>query len=187
MDKHERPYRCKENECTMLHGFTYRAGLLRHEREVHKKHGGQRASLMCPEEGCKRSVGVAFTRKSNLDQHVRQVHKKEGEQGNAVAPDESADMAEEGEARQATGFASSPAALMEVAAAGEYELCRREVQELREQIVGQRHEVKELRRQFDEMSAELRAVRQAGALVQVEGAGPREARPRRERLFLRQY
>jgi hypothetical protein len=74
MDKHERPYSCQEPGCEKLQGFTYSGGLLRHEREVHKKHGGPRDALMCPHASCKRSSGVGFTRKENLNEHLRRVH-----------------------------------------------------------------------------------------------------------------
>jgi hypothetical protein len=39
MDKHDRPYKCPADGCEKLPGFTYSGGLLRHEREVHGKHG----------------------------------------------------------------------------------------------------------------------------------------------------
>lgn len=74
MDKHDRPYRCEHAECAKLQGFTYSGGLLRHEREVHNKHGGPKAQLMCPHEDCKRHGGKGFTRKENLNEHLRRVH-----------------------------------------------------------------------------------------------------------------
>lgn len=74
MDKHDRPYRCQDPGCAKLQGFTYSGGLLRHEREVHGKHGGPKAQLMCPFPECKRHSGKGFTRKENLNEHVRRVH-----------------------------------------------------------------------------------------------------------------
>ena len=74
MDKHDRPYRCGHASCAKLQGFTYSGGLLRHEREVHGKHGGPKAQLMCPHEDCKRHAGKGFTRKENLNEHIRRVH-----------------------------------------------------------------------------------------------------------------
>jgi len=74
MDKHDRPYRCADPGCAKLQGFTYSGGLLRHEREVHGKHGGPKAQLMCPHEDCKRHSGKGFTRKENLNEHIRRVH-----------------------------------------------------------------------------------------------------------------
>ncbi|KAK3069194.1 hypothetical protein LTR53_012655 [Teratosphaeriaceae sp. CCFEE 6253] len=74
MDKHDRPYRCPHTQCGKLQGFTYSGGLLRHEREVHGKHGGPKAQLMCPYDDCKRHAGKGFTRKENLNEHIRRVH-----------------------------------------------------------------------------------------------------------------
>ena len=74
MDKHDRPYKCTVKGCEKLQGFTYSGGLLRHEREVHKMHGGTKKSLYCPHVDCKRSTGSAFSRKENLAEHLRRVH-----------------------------------------------------------------------------------------------------------------
>ena len=74
MDKHDRPYRCPDPACAKLQGFTYSGGLLRHEREVHGKHGGPKAQLPCPYPDCKRHGGKGFTRKENLHEHIRRVH-----------------------------------------------------------------------------------------------------------------
>lgn len=76
MDKHDRPYKCTVKGCEKLQGFTYSGGLLRHEREVHKMHGGTKKSLFCPFTDCKRSSGAGFTRKENLAEHVRRVHRR---------------------------------------------------------------------------------------------------------------
>ncbi|KAF2844255.1 hypothetical protein T440DRAFT_559715 [Plenodomus tracheiphilus IPT5] len=75
MDKHDRPYKCNVKGCEKLQGFTSSGGLLRHEREVHKMHGGPKKSLFCPFLNCKRSSGAGFTRKENLADHVRRVHR----------------------------------------------------------------------------------------------------------------
>jgi len=77
MDKHDRPYICTEHGCEKIRGFTYSGGLLRHQREVHKKHGGPKAALMCPHRDCKRSTGVGFTRRENLVEHCRRVHRND--------------------------------------------------------------------------------------------------------------
>ncbi|KAK3673406.1 hypothetical protein LTR78_006639 [Recurvomyces mirabilis] len=74
MDKHDRPYKCGDPDCAKMQGFTYSGGLLRHEREVHHKHGGPKATLRCPVAECKRHLGKGFTRKENLNEHVRRVH-----------------------------------------------------------------------------------------------------------------
>ena len=78
MDKHERPYVCDEPECDNIRGFTYSGGLLRHQREVHRQHGGPKASCMCPYSDCKRHVGAGFSRKENLAEHLRRVHRDAG-------------------------------------------------------------------------------------------------------------
>ncbi|KAF2489756.1 hypothetical protein BU16DRAFT_531232 [Lophium mytilinum] len=75
MDKHDRPYKCSVAGCEKLQGFTYSGGLLRHEREVHKMHGGTKKALFCPFPDCKRSSGQGFTRKENLAEHKRRVHR----------------------------------------------------------------------------------------------------------------
>lgn len=75
MDKHDRPYKCSTKGCEKLQGFTYSGGLFRHEREVHKMHGGTKKSLFCPFPDCKRSSGAGFTRKENLAEHIRRVHR----------------------------------------------------------------------------------------------------------------
>ncbi|KAF2398576.1 hypothetical protein EJ06DRAFT_84282 [Trichodelitschia bisporula] len=76
MDKHDRPYKCEQPGCEKLQGFTYSGGLLRHQREVHKMHGGTKKALYCPEPNCKRNAGSGFTRKENLSEHIRRVHRR---------------------------------------------------------------------------------------------------------------
>jgi hypothetical protein len=89
MDKHDRPYKCNVKGCEKLQGFTYSGGLLRHEREVHKMHGGTKKSLFCPFTDCKRSSGSGFTRKENLAEHIRRVHRRtsmSSDMGHMVIP-----------------------------------------------------------------------------------------------------
>ena len=76
MDKHDRPYRCPDAACVKLKGFTYSGGLLRHQREVHKQHGGPKDQMLCPIPFCKRNNGPGFTRKENLNEHIRRVHRQ---------------------------------------------------------------------------------------------------------------
>lgn len=84
MDKHERPYVCTETGCEGLPGFTYSGGLLRHEREVHQKHGGPRKTTVCPHSSCKRhDSGKGFSRLENLNEHLRRCHTA----GRAPSPD----------------------------------------------------------------------------------------------------
>ena len=77
-DKHLRPYICNQPECEKIPGFTYSGGLLRHEREVHRQHGGPKAPRFCPHKDCKRSTGQGFSRKENLNEHLRRVHRGHG-------------------------------------------------------------------------------------------------------------
>ena len=76
MDKHERPYKCLERGCERLLGFTYSGGLLRHNREVHKKNLSTRNPLYCPFHNCNRNSasGHGFTRLENLNEHKRRRH-----------------------------------------------------------------------------------------------------------------
>jgi hypothetical protein len=76
MDKHDRPYKCNAKGCEYLQGFTYSGGLVRHEREVHKMHGGTKKSLFCLYPDCERSSGAGFARRENLAEHIRRVHRK---------------------------------------------------------------------------------------------------------------
>ncbi|KAL8646460.1 MAG: hypothetical protein Q9226_006848 [Calogaya cf. arnoldii] len=79
MDKHTRPYVCNLPGCEKIRGFTYSGGLSRHQREVHRQHGGPKASYMCPHSDCKRSTGSGFSRKENLQEHLRRVHRHTGD------------------------------------------------------------------------------------------------------------
>ncbi|KAJ5247532.1 hypothetical protein N7468_002515 [Penicillium chermesinum] len=74
MDKHDRPYKCYEPGCDKVQGFTYSGGLLRHQREVHKKNTDAKKPLMCPYADCNRSTGNGFTRQENLREHLRRRH-----------------------------------------------------------------------------------------------------------------
>ncbi|KAJ5833829.1 hypothetical protein N7474_002140 [Penicillium riverlandense] len=74
MDKHDRPYKCFEPGCDKIQGFTYSGGLLRHQREVHKKNTDAKKPLMCPYADCNRSAGNGFTRQENLREHLRRRH-----------------------------------------------------------------------------------------------------------------
>ena len=74
MDKHERPYKCNEPGCDKVQGFTYSGGLLRHQREVHKKNTSPGRELYCQYPNCNRSKSRPFTRQENLTEHVRRRH-----------------------------------------------------------------------------------------------------------------
>lgn len=88
MDKHDRPYKCPADGCEKLPGFTYSGGLLRHEREVHGKHGGPRKQLNCPHPNCKRHTGKGFSRQENLNEHLRRVHTDAGAQDGEATEEE---------------------------------------------------------------------------------------------------
>lgn len=81
MDRHEKPYKCKEPGCESRIGFTFAGGLLRHQREVHKLHLPTSERLFCPYSHCKRSSGTGFSRKENLGEHIRRVHPEELPEG----------------------------------------------------------------------------------------------------------
>ncbi|KAK3946050.1 cell wall transcription factor ACE2 [Diplogelasinospora grovesii] len=105
MDKHDRPYKCAAEGCEKLPGFTYSGGLLRHEREVHHKHGGPKNSFNCPHVNCKRHSGKGFSRMENLNEHLRRVHTPNGMANGAEGEtdDNASDTANAAVAAAATG------------------------------------------------------------------------------------
>ncbi|KAK0719931.1 hypothetical protein B0H67DRAFT_484330 [Lasiosphaeris hirsuta] len=100
MDKHDRPYKCAAEGCEKLPGFTYSGGLLRHEREVHNKHGGPKNSFNCPHVNCKRHTGKGFSRLENLNEHLRRVHTQNGASGAEGETDDAASDAAAGQKRK---------------------------------------------------------------------------------------
>jgi hypothetical protein len=139
MDKHDRPYKCAAAGCEKLPGFTYSGGLLRHEREVHGKHGGPKNSFYCPHPNCKRHSGKGFSRQENLNEHLRRVHTLNGAALNG-AEGETDDGASDNAAVAAAGGAG-----------GGGQKRKRDDQgddsDLREEIKRVRQENDELRRQ----------------------------------------
>ncbi|KAH7356544.1 hypothetical protein BKA65DRAFT_494909 [Rhexocercosporidium sp. MPI-PUGE-AT-0058] len=81
MDKHTRPYICREDKC---HNLTFgdKAGLHRHKREVHEA-----AKLFCPFSSCRR-YSKGFPRQRNLDVHLRTQHKGPSEEDHVMLSDE---------------------------------------------------------------------------------------------------
>jgi len=69
-DKHTKPYSCTEPLCDRIN-FGDKAGLQRHERERHGKHGAPR--YFCQVETCSRHL-KGFPRRKNRDVHVRTCH-----------------------------------------------------------------------------------------------------------------
>ncbi|KAM7196502.1 hypothetical protein V8F20_006976 [Naviculisporaceae sp. PSN 640] len=136
MDKHDRPYKCPAEGCEKLPGFTYSGGLLRHEREVHGKHGGPKNSFNCPHPNCKRHTGKGFSRLENLNEHLRRVHTQNG---NGVA--------------NGTGEVETDDAVSDTAAVGQKRKRDSDessgIAELREELKRVRQENEELRRQVN--------------------------------------
>jgi hypothetical protein len=107
MDKHERPYRCEHDGCEKLPGFTYSGGLLRHEREVHGKHGGPKKTVNCPHVNCKRHTGKGFSRQENLNEHLRRVHTDGTSSGKETSPTSDNDSERAGAKRKRARRGSS--------------------------------------------------------------------------------
>lgn len=147
MDKHDRPYKCPVPGCAKLPGFTYSGGLLRHEREVHHKHGGPRKQLNCPHMNCKRHHGKGFSRQENLNEHLRRVHT--GTDGaEAIGTEESEG---EGGKRKREGD----------------EEVREELKRIKTENEDLKRQSEEMKRQSEEMMRQIRALQeQAGAMAQ---------------------
>lgn len=73
MDKHDRPFTCQEPNYKITRGFTYAGGLLRHQREAHRKNLN-RPPIMCLYADCNRSSGNGFTRQENLREQLGRRH-----------------------------------------------------------------------------------------------------------------
>jgi len=80
-DKHTKPYSCTESSCEGLN-FGDKAGLQRHEKERHGKHGATR--YFCNVETCPRRLR-GFPRKKNRDVHVRTCHNVSSDAGAMVS------------------------------------------------------------------------------------------------------
>jgi hypothetical protein len=163
MDKHDRPYKCTAEGCEKLPGFTYSGGLLRHEREVHLKHGGPKNSFNCPHLNCKRNTGKGFSRLENLNEHLRRVHTQNGiAAGGGGTGDESDDVASEtttpGAKRKRTGdSAGGGGGGLDGEGGGG---------DLREEIKRVRQENVELRRQVEAQNRQTVAMMQKIAELQ---------------------
>ncbi|KAL2160615.1 hypothetical protein VTH06DRAFT_1303 [Thermothelomyces fergusii] len=136
MDKHDRPYKCGAAGCEKLPGFTYSGGLLRHEREVHGKHGGPKNSFYCPHPNCKRHSGKGFSRQENLNEHLRRVHTQNGTALNGAEGETddgaSDNAAANGQKRKREDRSESDGDLRE-----EIKRVRQENEELRRQVEAQ--------------------------------------------------
>ncbi|KAL1598415.1 hypothetical protein SLS59_006699 [Nothophoma quercina] len=170
MDKHDRPYKCLVKGCEKLQGFTYSGGLLRHEREVHKMHGGTKKSLFCPFTDCKRSSGAGFTRKENLAEHIRRVHRRtsmSADMHGLVIRRDTIERSPTAESRQAS---ESPYVRnMEYCESEEPSLKRKRVTDsvLSDRVDEDlRAEIKRLRHENEEKDARLRQLEQAVMALQ---------------------
>lgn len=163
MDKHERPYKCSDEACARIPGFTYSGGLLRHEREVHGKHGGPKNSFNCPYANCKRHTGKGFSRHENLNEHLRRVHLQNGVVPGLDSPAENG-VLENGTAADTDEAGSEVAPLMQKRKRGdsgegdetllaEVKRLRRENEELRVQIAGQNQQIVHMMQQNGQLHA----------------------------------
>ena len=155
MDKHDRPYRCLEIGCEKLPGFTYSGGLLRHEREVHNKHGGPRKQLNCPHPNCKRHTGKGFSRQENLNEHLRRVHTDIG----SLPPAEEASDDDEARtgAKRKRASASSMVRNPDGDLREEMKRLKQENEELRRQSEAQHAQTTEMMRQLAQLQQSLNA------------------------------
>ncbi|KAH8811718.1 hypothetical protein F5884DRAFT_783130, partial [Xylogone sp. PMI_703] len=156
MDKHDRPYKCPAEGCEKLPGFTYSGGLLRHEREVHNKHGGPRKQLNCPHPNCKRHTGKGFSRQENLNEHLRRVHTDAGLIPNGDDTEEDGSDGKAGQKRKRMGGRSDSADLRE-----EMKRLRQENEELRRQSEAQTAQTAEMMRQIQQLQASMHPRMQA--------------------------
>ncbi len=159
MDKHDRPYKCAAEGCEKLPGFTYSGGLLRHEREVHGKHGGPKNSFNCPHVNCKRHTGKGFSRLENLNEHLRRVHTQNGvPNGAEVETDDAASDVATGQKRKRE--ADDEGDLQE------------ELKKLRHENDRMKHENQELQKQLDALNKQtasnLQRISHLEALTQMQ-------------------
>ncbi|KAI1805161.1 hypothetical protein F4811DRAFT_235659 [Daldinia bambusicola] len=166
MDKHDRPYKCLAPGCEKLAGFTYSGGLLRHEREVHNKHGGPKNPLNCPHGNCKRHEGKGFSRMENLNEHLRRVHTpSEATTGAAVAQSPEAELDE------------NPGPLQQAVAGQKIGEKRKPEDDLREEVKRLHQENQKLRDQILAQSINSMAMMQTigqinARLAQLTNGGP---------------
>lgn len=155
MDKHDRPYRCREPGCDKVRGFTYSGGLLRHQREVHKKNEKAKSPRMCPYTDCNRSIGDGFTRQENLNEHIRRRHRP-----NDISPNLALARTPDVEAMPAPSASTlpfpSPATKKRKRSTDEHTLSTATSDDGSEYSVDPREEVKRLRLQLEEKDRRVR-------------------------------
>lgn len=150
MDKHDRPYKCPAVGCEKLPGFTYSGGLLRHEREVHNKHGGPRKQLNCPHQNCKRHIGKGFSRQENLNEHLRRVHTDSPAPPQPATMNGATETEPEGPS-EATGAKRKRRSIGNSGASPEDDELREEVKRMKIENDGLRQALAELSMQFRAM------------------------------------
>jgi len=168
MDKHDRPYKCAAEGCEKLPGFTYSGGLLRHEREVHNKHGGPKQSLNCPHPNCKRHTGKGFSRLENLNEHLRRVHTQNGLPGTAEGEtdDAASDGAAAGQKRKRENEPEDTD-LRE-----EFKKMRQENEELRRQVAAQNQQTLLMMQKIQSLTEALQAQQSQTRIATVPMATP---------------
>lgn len=160
MDKHDRPYKCAAEGCEKLPGFTYSGGLLRHEREVHGKHGGPKHSFRCPHQNCKRHEGKGFSRQENLNEHLRRVHTGNGAAANGAGGEHETDDAASDHAAVATAAAAAVAAVAAAGGSG-----RKRKREERPEESDLREEIKRVLQENEELKRQVQAQNQKTAVM----------------------
>ena len=151
MDKHDRPYKCPAEGCEKLLGFTYSGGLLRHEREVHGKHGGPKNPLHCHHPTCKRHTGKGFSRLENLNEHLRRVHLAQINTTNSPeAESESGNSSHAGQKRKRDNI------VPENELREDNKRLRQKNEELEHQIKGQEYQILSLTQQNAQLQETLR-------------------------------
>lgn len=157
MDKHNRPYICEEPECDNIRGFTYSGGLLRHQREVHRQHGGPKATCMCPYKDCKRSTGVGFSRKENLNEHLRRCHQPRRD-SQAQSPADTQDVSSPSRPRKRRRGGNDDDGVGEDEPEGEGDL-KREVKKLRRELAEKDERLRRLEKMMETLTGNKGAPR----------------------------
>lgn len=157
MDKHDRPYKCTAEGCEKLPGFTYSGGLLRHEREVHGKHGGPKNPLHCPHPNCKRHSGKGFSRQENLAEHLRRVHTGNGNPSGGEETDDAVSLDTPAAAGTKRKRGSDGDQVLDLR--DEIKRVRRENEELRKQVDNQNRQTAVMMQQIQQLREEQEAMR----------------------------
>ncbi|KAJ5553417.1 hypothetical protein N7494_002795 [Penicillium frequentans] len=161
MDKHDRPYKCYEPGCDKIQGFTYSGGLLRHQREVHKKNTDAKKPLMCPYADCNRSTGNGFTRQENLREHLRRRHMHTDDNSQGLMVEMPWDRANELEGVRANSLPATGVKRRFDSPNEEQQLPEEENGDLHNEVKRLRREVQEKDRRLEELERIVADIRQA--------------------------